>query len=138
MEKSTQSLLMATAVGAMTLGIFNGVAPSISDVSAAPPNDADVSRNTRIATWMTAGLVSGVAVLLRDPTVFVIGAFTIVGENLWIRSQNAVHPALPGGQMVTGKMTPAASSSPAPPAHMTAPAESEAPAQSVSPQYGAF
>jgi hypothetical protein len=93
MEKSTQSLLMATATGAMVLGIFNGVAPSVTDVSASGPSDQDIAKNTKVAAWMAGGLVAGVSVLMRDPTVFVLGSAITIGYTWWLNGANHSWPS---------------------------------------------
>lgn len=107
MEKSTQSILMATATGAMVLGVFNGVAPSISDVSESAADVASVNTNTRVASWLSAGLVGGISILMRDPTIFTVGAMEIVGLNLWLRSANHSNPTSMAGAAVSSIILPA-------------------------------
>ncbi len=114
--KQGESLLVAvlTAVGVFL--IFQHNAPNLADVKASAPGGA-ASANThasvKMAVYESAALVVGVAVLARDPTVYVLGGAVTAFEGWKYYHANAAGPATPAGQAivapgsnVTGQPTP--------------------------------
>lgn len=58
--------------------IFASQTPNMSDVRAANPGNAIVHRSIKGATVEAAAVVSGVALLAKSPTVFVVGGLATV------------------------------------------------------------
>lgn len=94
-----QSILGALAIGTAVYGIYNLALPSIADARSAPSHDDNLASSERAATWATAGLVSVVSILAKDPTIFTTGGLMVIGMAWWHRHSNAVEPAL-GGMVV--------------------------------------
>lgn len=92
MEKDAQSVLLAASVGAVVVGINQAVAPSLADVSASPPDDDIIAKNAKTAGWLSAGVVAGISLLMKDPTVFVIGSAITIGYVWWYNSANLSAP----------------------------------------------
>jgi hypothetical protein len=110
--KPGESLLVAvlTALGVYT--IFQHTVPNLADVRASMPGGA-ASQNTfksvKMATFESAALVVGVAVIARDPTVYVLGGLVTAVEAWKYHAANAMDGkgnVLAPGANVTGQPTP--------------------------------
>lgn len=94
MSDENGSLVLTAAVGAMVVGIFQVASPGIANVRVSQPNDQDLATSERGASWMAAALVGGVAVISREPLVFIQGSLMIIGLAWWHRHANAVNPQM--------------------------------------------
>jgi hypothetical protein len=93
------SLAIGLAAGGIAFTVFNMSLPPLTDVRAADPENGDVFSAERTATWVAAGIVSGVALIAGDATVFVIGGSVVVVMAWLYRHANEVNP-------VSGTATP--------------------------------
>jgi hypothetical protein len=75
-EELTVSAISATLVYA----IFSLNAPNLADVRADQPNNMNTYKSVNTATWTSAAVVSGVALLSKSPTVFVVGGIMTLIE----------------------------------------------------------
>lgn len=66
------------AVSAIVYSIHSNFTPSIADMQGLPAGNADVDGAERKATWLSAGVVAGVSLLAKDPTIFVMGSIATV------------------------------------------------------------
>lgn len=99
------SVMTGLATATVVYGIHLNSTPTAADLRSLDANNADISKSERIATWTGAGLVAGVSLIARDPTIFIIGGSMVVAM-AWIhRHANAVNP-------VTGTMKPSAEGTP--------------------------
>lgn len=80
------------AAGGVAFTVFNMSLPPLTDVRAAEPENGDVFRSERTATWVAAAIVVGVALITSDATVFVIGGSTVVALAWLYRHANQVSP----------------------------------------------
>lgn len=80
------------AVGGIAFTVFNLSLPPLTDVRAAEPENGDVFRAERTATWVAAGIVTGVSLITGDATVFIIGGATVVALAWLYRHANEVKP----------------------------------------------
>jgi hypothetical protein len=87
------------ATGGIAFTVFNMSLPPLTDVRAAEPENGDVFRAERTATWVAAGIVTGVALMTGDATVFIIGGTVVVALAWLYRHANEVQP-------VSGVATP--------------------------------
>ena len=87
------------AAGGIAFTVFNMSLPPLTDVRAADPANGDVFAAERTATWVAAGIVTGIAAITGDATVFVIGGSTVVILAWLYRHANEVNP-------VSGVATP--------------------------------
>lgn len=92
--KREVSLGVGLATAALVWGVYNGALPSIADARVAQPQDRDLSASERTATWTAAAVVSGVSLLAKDPTVFVLGGSMVVILAWWHRHANHYNPSL--------------------------------------------
>lgn len=65
----TVSALSATLV----YSVFNLNAPSLSDVRYDEPGNTNTYKSVNQATWTSAAMVAGLALLTKSPTVAIIG-----------------------------------------------------------------
>lgn len=93
------SVGIGLAAGGIAFTVFNMSLPPITDIRAAEPENGDVFRSERTATWVAAGIVTGVALMTGDATVFIIGGSVVVALAWLYRHANAVNP-------VSGLATP--------------------------------
>lgn len=101
-QKPEFSLTIGVAVAAMVGAIYVNATPTLTDIRAADQNDSDVAAARKVAAWTSAGLVGGVSLLAKDPTVFILGGAAVVVFDWWIRHANAVIPSV--GKATVGAM----------------------------------
>jgi len=86
------SVLTGLATATVVYGIYQTSMPSVADVRSLQANNGDIAKSERTASWAAAGVVSGVALIAKDPTIFIIGGGTLVAMAWMHRHANAVHP----------------------------------------------
>lgn len=78
-----EELQVSALSAAIVYGIFQLNAPNLSDVKASRPG-SDASMNThrsvKTAVWTSAVIVSGLSLLAKSPTIFVIGGLMTAVE----------------------------------------------------------
>lgn len=92
--KREVSLGVGLATAALVWGIYNSALPSIADVRVGDPGDRDADAAERVAAWTSAAVVSGVSLIAKDGTVFVLGASMIIALSWWHRHSNQYSPSL--------------------------------------------
>ncbi len=97
------SLGVGLATAALVWGVYNVALPTVADVRVGQPNDADLSAAERAATWASAAAVSGVSLLAKDPTVFIIGGSMVVLMAWWQRHSNANDSSLGSATMPSSR-----------------------------------
>lgn len=68
------SLMGGLAVGAVVMAVHQNFTPTTADIQAMPAGVPDIDTAEKKATWISAGVVAGISLLAKDPTIFVIGA----------------------------------------------------------------
>lgn len=83
-------------VGLGTMGIVWGVygqaLPPLADVRTGRPNDSHAAAAEKAARWVSAGLVTAVALITQDKTVFILGATAVIAFSVLYRHANMVEP----------------------------------------------
>jgi hypothetical protein len=92
--------------------VYDMSMPSLADVRNVDSNNVDIQSAERTATWVAAGLVTGVALITSDATVFVIGGAAIVAFAWMFRHADQVNPLsgralAPALQLVPGGISDA-------------------------------
>lgn len=82
------SVMGGLAVGAIVFAIHSNATPSMADIQALPAGTPDIDRSERSATVMSAAVVSGISLIAKDPTIFVMGALMTTAMALWTRHSN--------------------------------------------------
>lgn len=86
--KPEYSVMGGLAVATMVYAIHSNATPTQADIRALPAGTKDIDSSERAASWLSAGVVAGVSLLAKDPTIFVIGAAATIGLALWTRHSN--------------------------------------------------
>lgn len=105
--KPEASVMSGLAVAGLVYGIHANFTPSVADMQGLPAGNKDVDRAERQATWLSVGVVSGVSLLAKDPTIFVIGSAMTVAmafmtrNAVWTETKSSIMDLVPG-QSATG------------------------------------
>ena len=100
--KPEASIMSALAVSAVVFAIHSNATPTNADMQGLPVGTKDVDRSERQATWLSAGVVAGISLLAKDPTIFVVGSAVTVAlaftsrHALWTESKTGMLNAGPG------------------------------------------
>jgi hypothetical protein len=90
--KAEASIGMGLAVGVVVWSIYSHAMPSLVDHRSGDVDDTIAAKAERTATWTAAGVVAGISLLAKDPTVFVLGGSMVVVLSFWHRHANMVNP----------------------------------------------
>lgn len=108
--KPEASIGTGLAVAGVVYAIHSNFTPTQADIQGLPSGNKDVDKSERQATWLSIGVVSGISLLAKDPTIFVIGAVATVGmafftrHAVWTDGPSSARTAMATGpaQDVTG------------------------------------
>lgn len=104
-KKPETTILVGLAAAGIVLAIHNNLTPALVDIRVSPPGDLDVQSARRAATWTSVLAVTGVAMVAKDPGVFIIGAPMAIAMDWLTRHANATDPAT--GRVSGAKTAPA-------------------------------
>lgn len=90
--KPEGSLVASLATMTAVYAIYQFGVPSVADIRTAEPHNGDIDASERSAAWMAAGVVAGVSLIAKDPTIFILGGATVIGISWWTRHANMVNP----------------------------------------------
>lgn len=93
------SVMGGLAVAAIVFAVHSQATPSQSDIQALPAGTPDIDDAERKATILSAGVVSGVSLIAKDPTIFVIGSSMVIALAVWTRRSNWMESI--GGKYLT-------------------------------------
>lgn len=82
------SIGLATVV--MAYAAYQMAVPSVADIRTLEKNNADVQAAERTAAWVSAGLVSLVALITKSPTVFTLGGTAVIAASWMNRHADQV------------------------------------------------
>lgn len=105
------SIATGLAVAAVVYAIHSNMTPSTADIQSLPAGNKDVDSSQKKATWLSIGIVSGISLLAKDPTIFVIGSFAVIGMNLithhanWTESKTGMLQLSPGQSTTANDMS---------------------------------
>lgn len=88
----SSSIFVGLAVGSSAWLAHQMAMPSISDIRQVESNNADIEKGERTAAYISAALITGVALVAKDPGVFIIGGLMFVAISYWFKHANAVSP----------------------------------------------
>lgn len=108
--KPEQSLGASLAVMALDFGIFQLHLPSTADIKANQPHNSAIKSSTTAAGWTAVSACAALALLARDPNIFIFGGGFAAVLIWYYKHANMVHPGT--GQVTmppaAGGNTPAA------------------------------
>jgi hypothetical protein len=111
------SVMGGLAVAAIVFAIHSQATPTQADIQALPAGTPDIDSAERKATIMSAGVVSGISLIARDPTIFVMGALMTTAMAVWTRHSNWMESV--GGKYLGQAQSAAAGTSSAGPEPVT-------------------
>jgi hypothetical protein len=88
--KADAEVSIALATSVMAYGAYQLALPSVADVRSLEPNNADIQGAERTAAWVSAGLVSFVALITKSPNVFILGGATVIASSWMTRHADQV------------------------------------------------
>jgi hypothetical protein len=94
-RKPEVSLGLALATGTIVWTIYNRGLPSHADIAASPSataGDETIDRIRKQNAWMAASVVSGISLLAKDATVFIIGGAMVVALDWMVRINDWTNP----------------------------------------------
>lgn len=109
--KPEYSVMSGLTVGAVVFAVHAQATPTQADIQALPAGNKDVDSAERKATIISAGIVAGISLLAKDPTIFIIGSAATIAMALWTRHSNF---AQDGKLLAPSNASPAGSANSAP------------------------
>jgi len=106
--KAEFSIMGGLAVASVVFAIHTQFTPPQADIQALPSGTPDIDKAERKATYMSAGVVSGISLIAKDPTIFVIGSAMTIAMAFMTRHANWTESI--GGKYLTGADAAAAGS----------------------------
>jgi hypothetical protein len=88
--KADAEVSIALATAALAYGAYQVALPSIADVRSLEKGNADIQASERTAAWVSAGLVSFVALITKSPNVFILGGATVIAASWMTRHADQV------------------------------------------------
>jgi hypothetical protein len=86
--KPEYGVMSGLAVSAVVFAVHQNATPTQADIQALPAGTPDIDRAERKATYISAGVVAGISLLAKDPTIFIIGSAATIAMALWTRNSN--------------------------------------------------
>lgn len=107
MLKPNEQIIVAAGTATAVFAIFQLNAPNLSDVKASAPGGAaslNTHKSVKTAVWTAAAFVSGLAILAKDPSIFIVGGLLTTVEAWKYYQANSVdsatgHVVAPGSAM---------------------------------------
>lgn len=90
----TASVAVGVAMIGVVYGIYDQTLPEVCDIRVQEAGDRDIAAGEKTARWASAGIVTAVALIAWDPTVFIIGGAAVVMFSWAHRHANWVDPQL--------------------------------------------
>lgn len=87
-----QSIIAGLAVASIVYATYSRATPSVADMRVGGRQDQDLDASRNVAAWTSAAVVAGVALIAKDPNIFVMGGVMVIGLDWMTRHANAVDP----------------------------------------------
>ena len=88
--KAESEVSIALATGVLAYGSYQMALPTVADVRSLEKGNADIQGAERTAAWVSAVLVSGVALITKSPSVFVVGGAVVIAASWMTRHADQV------------------------------------------------
>lgn len=112
MLKPNEQIIVSAATATAVFAIFQLNAPNLSDVKASAPGGAaslNTHKSVKTAVWTSAAFVSGLAILAKDPAIFIVGGLLTSIEGWKYYHANSVDTkgnVVAPGSAVNGQAAP--------------------------------
>lgn len=91
-RKPEVSIGLGLAVGTLVYAIYNRGVPTNADMRVGKPGDEAIEATRKQNAWLAAGVVSGVSLIAKDATIFIIGGTMVVALDWLTRTNNWTNP----------------------------------------------
>jgi hypothetical protein len=94
--KPNEQIIVSAATATAVFAIFQLNAPNLSDVKASAPGGAasvNTHKSVKTAVWTAAAFVSGLAILAKDPAIFIVGGLITAVEGWKFYAANSTDAA---------------------------------------------
>lgn len=85
------SIGISLATAAVVWAVFQSHMPTVADVRASNASPA-IDSSRKSATWEAAGIVAGISLLAKDPTIFIVGGAMVIALDFTHRTAHATDP----------------------------------------------
>lgn len=92
MLKPEVSLPVGLATAAVVYAVYSNATPPITDIRVGEPGNDHVAKTERAATIASAGIVAGISLVAKDPTIFIVGGTMVIIMAFWTKHANMVNP----------------------------------------------
>lgn len=72
-----QSIIAGLAVASIVYATYSKATPSVADMRVGGRQDEDLDASRNVAAWTSAAVVAGVALIAKDPNIFVMGGVMV-------------------------------------------------------------
>jgi hypothetical protein len=96
--KPEGSLTLGVATAAMVAGVYTVSLPNTAEMHATEANDRNIDAGRKKAGWTSVAIVSAIALMTRDKTIFTLGGIMVIAFDWHARHANATAPDT--GQLV--------------------------------------
>lgn len=90
--KPEASLGLSLATATVVYGIYTAALPNVADARSIDQRNTDLEAAERLAGWTAAGVVAGISLLAKDPTIFIFGSGMVIAMSWWHRHADMVNP----------------------------------------------
>lgn len=97
------SLGTALGVAALSYGVFQHNLPNMADIRTCEAGNSTIHGSAKNAAWTSAAVVSAVALISKDPTIFTLGGAFVLA--LYWTCQHANHQSPLTGKVHNQSMT---------------------------------
>lgn len=91
--KPEMSFSASLATMGLVYGIYQLNMPTMANVKASAPHNSTITSSTKAATWTAVSACGALALLAKDPNIFIFGGGMAVVLDLFYKHSNMVHPA---------------------------------------------
>lgn len=91
-RKPEVSIGLGLAVGTLVYAIYNRGVPTNADMRVGKPGDETIESVRKQNAWLAAGIVSGISLIAKDATIFIIGGTMVVALDWLTRTNNWTNP----------------------------------------------
>ncbi|MEU0398350.1 hypothetical protein ABZ208_37530 [Streptomyces sp. NPDC006208] len=88
--KADSEVSIALATGVLAYGSYQMALPTVADIRSVEKNNSDIQGAERVAAWVSATLVSGIALITKSPSVFVVGGAVVIAASWMTRHADQV------------------------------------------------
>jgi hypothetical protein len=91
-RKPEISLGLGLATATIVYSVYNHGLPGQADIAVGEPGNDTIETVRKQNAWLAGGVVAGISLLAKDPTVFIIGGAMVIALDWITRYNNFTNP----------------------------------------------